>query len=114
MGPRVTPARRHHLVVALIAALAGAGIGLEVARAGVALQPSLAWWLGVIGIIALVGQFVDEATAQHAVMRALDQLVHRKAWKGGNVAAATRYPVASPGTVGKPSSDWRRRDTSHV
>jgi hypothetical protein len=50
----VTPARRHHLIVALIAALAGAGIGLEVARAGVALQPSLAWWLGVIGIIALV------------------------------------------------------------
>jgi hypothetical protein len=50
----VTPARRHHLVVALVAALAGAGIGLEVARAGVALQPSLAWWLGVIGIIALV------------------------------------------------------------
>jgi hypothetical protein len=50
----VTPARRHHLVVALIAALAGAGIGLEIARAGVALQPSLAWWLGVIGVIALV------------------------------------------------------------
>lgn len=50
----MTPARRHHLVVALVAALAGAGIGLEVARAGVALQPSLAWWLGVIGIIALV------------------------------------------------------------
>ena len=50
----MTPARRHHLVVALVAALAGAGIGLEIARAGVALQPSLAWWLGVIGIIALV------------------------------------------------------------
>jgi hypothetical protein len=50
----VTPARRHHLIVALIAALAGAGIGLELARAGLALQPSLAWWLGVIGVIALV------------------------------------------------------------
>ena len=50
----MTPARRHHLVVALVAALAGAGIGLEIARAGVALQPSLAWWLGVIGVIALV------------------------------------------------------------
>lgn len=50
----MTPARRHHLIVALIAALAGAGIGLELARAGLALQPSLAWWLGVIGVIALV------------------------------------------------------------
>ena len=50
----MTPARRHHLVVALIAALAGAGIGLEFARAGLALQPSLAWWLGVMGVIALV------------------------------------------------------------
>lgn len=50
----MTPARRHHLVVALIAALAGAGIGLELARAGLALQPSLAWWVGVVGVIALV------------------------------------------------------------
>lgn len=50
----MTPARRHHLVVALVAALAGAGIGLELSRAGLALQPSLAWWLGVIGVIALV------------------------------------------------------------
>jgi hypothetical protein len=50
----VTPARRHHLVVALIAALAGAGIGLEIARAGLLLQPTLAWWLGVMGIVALV------------------------------------------------------------
>ena len=50
----MTPARRHHLVVALIAALAGAGIGLELARAGLTLQASLAWWLGVIGVIALV------------------------------------------------------------
>ena len=49
----MTPERRHHLVVALIAALAGAGIGLEIARAGVDLAPTLAWWLGVIGIIAL-------------------------------------------------------------
>lgn len=50
----MTPARRHHLVVALIAALAGAGIGLELAGAGIALQPSLAWWVGVIGVIALM------------------------------------------------------------
>lgn len=49
----MTPERRHHLVVALIAALAGAGIGLEIARTGVDLAPTLAWWLGVIGIIAL-------------------------------------------------------------
>ncbi len=50
----MTPERRHHLVVALIAALAGAGIGLEIARVGIDLAPTLAWWLGVIGVIALV------------------------------------------------------------
>lgn len=50
----MTPERRHHLVVALIAALAGAGIGIEIARAGIDLAPDLAWWLGVIGVIALV------------------------------------------------------------
>jgi hypothetical protein len=50
----MTPERRHHLVVALIASLAGAGIGLEISRAGILLAPTLAWWLGVIGIIALV------------------------------------------------------------
>ena len=50
----MTPERRHHLVVALIAALAGAGIGLEIARVGIDLTPNLAWWLGVIGVIALV------------------------------------------------------------
>jgi hypothetical protein len=50
----MTPERRHHLVVALIAALAGAGIGLEIARVGISLEPTFAWWLGVIGVIALV------------------------------------------------------------
>jgi hypothetical protein len=50
----MTPERRHHLVVALIAALAGAGIGFEIARVGISLVPTLAWWLGVIGVIALV------------------------------------------------------------
>ncbi len=60
----MTPARRHHLVVALIAALAGAGIGLELARAGIGLQPSLAWWLGVIGVIALVLVLIT-APAEH-------------------------------------------------
>ena len=50
----MTPERRHHLVVALIAALAGAGIGLEIARVGIIISPSLAWWLGVLGILALV------------------------------------------------------------
>ncbi len=50
----MTPERRHHLVVALIAALAGAGIGFEIARVGIDLVPSLAWWLGVIGVIALM------------------------------------------------------------
>ena len=35
VGSWMTPERRHHLVVALIAALAGAGIGLEIARVGI-------------------------------------------------------------------------------
>jgi hypothetical protein len=50
----MTPERRHHLVVALIASLAGIGIGLEIARAGYDPAPSLAFWLGVIGVLALV------------------------------------------------------------
>jgi hypothetical protein len=50
----MTPERRHHLVVALVAALAGAGIGLEVARVGIGVDPGLAWWVGVIGVIALM------------------------------------------------------------
>jgi hypothetical protein len=50
----MTPARRHHLVVALIASLAGIGIGLEIARAGYDPAPSFAFWLGVIGVLALV------------------------------------------------------------
>jgi hypothetical protein len=50
----MTPERRHHLVVALIASLAGIGIGLEIARAGLDPAPSFAFWLGVIGVIALV------------------------------------------------------------
>jgi hypothetical protein len=50
----MTPERRHHLVVALIAALAGVGIGLEVAQAGIAVSPSLAFWMGVLGVLALM------------------------------------------------------------
>ena len=50
----MTPERRHHLVVALIAALAGVGIGLEIARAGIPTAPSLAFWMGIFGVIALV------------------------------------------------------------
>jgi hypothetical protein len=50
----MTPERRHHLVVALIAALAGIGIGLEVAHAGITVAPSLAFWMGVFGVLALV------------------------------------------------------------
>ena len=46
-------ARRHHLTVALIAALAGAGIGLEAARHGFLLTPSLGFWVGILGMIAL-------------------------------------------------------------
>jgi hypothetical protein len=50
----MTPERRHHLVVALIATLAGVGIGLEIARVGIAVAPSLAFWMGIFGVIALV------------------------------------------------------------
>jgi hypothetical protein len=50
----MTPERRHHLVVALIAALAGVGIGLEIARVGVDPAPSLPFWMGIFGVIALV------------------------------------------------------------
>lgn len=46
-------ARRHHLTVALIAALAGAGIGLEGARDGFFLTPTLGFWVGILGIVAL-------------------------------------------------------------
>jgi hypothetical protein len=46
-------ARRHHLTVALIAALAGAGIGLEAARNGFQLTPTLGFWVGALGIVAL-------------------------------------------------------------
>jgi len=50
----MTPERRHHLVVALIAALAGVGIGLEIARVGIDIAPSLAFWMGIFGVLALV------------------------------------------------------------
>jgi hypothetical protein len=50
----MTPERRHHLVVALIATLAGAGIGLEISHAGIDVAPSLAFWMGIFGVIALV------------------------------------------------------------
>ena len=50
----MTPERRHHLVVALIASLAGIGIGVQVAQAGFHVAPSLAFWMGVFGVLALV------------------------------------------------------------
>ena len=50
----MTVARRHHLTVALIAALAGGGIGLEAARNGLLLAPTLGFWVGALGIVALV------------------------------------------------------------
>lgn len=50
----MTPERRHHLVVALIATLAGAGIGLQISHAGIDVAPSLAFWMGVFGVLALV------------------------------------------------------------
>lgn len=50
----MTPERRHHLVVALIASLAGIGIGVQVAQAGFHVEPSLAFWMGVFGVLALV------------------------------------------------------------
>jgi hypothetical protein len=50
----MTPERRHHLIVALIAALAGIGIGVQFAHAGIDVAPSLAFWMGVFGVLALV------------------------------------------------------------
>ena len=50
----MTPERRHHLIVALIAALAGIGIGLQFSHAGISVAPSLAFWMGVFGVLALV------------------------------------------------------------
>jgi hypothetical protein len=50
----MTPERRHHLIVALIAALAGIGIGVQFAHAGINVAPSLAFWMGVFGVLALV------------------------------------------------------------
>lgn len=50
----MTVERRHHLVVALVAALAGAGIGIEAVAAGLTVAHDLAFWLGVIGVLALV------------------------------------------------------------
>ena len=50
----MTPERRHHLIVALIAALAGIGIGVQFAHAGIQVAPSLAFWMGVLGVLALV------------------------------------------------------------
>jgi hypothetical protein len=47
-------ARRHHLTVALIAALAGAGIGLEAAHQGFLVESTLGLWVGALGIVALV------------------------------------------------------------
>lgn len=50
----MTVERRHHLVVALVAAIAGAGIGFVASEAGVNVAPNLAWWLGVFGVLALM------------------------------------------------------------
>ena len=50
----MTPERRHHLIVALIAALAGIGIGVQFGHAGINVAPSLAFWMGVFGVLALV------------------------------------------------------------
>ncbi len=50
----MTVERRHHLVVALVAALAGAGIGIEAVAAGLTITHDLAFWLGIIGVLALV------------------------------------------------------------
>lgn len=50
----MTVERRHHLVVALVAAIAGAGIGFVASEAGINVEATLAWWLGVLGVLALV------------------------------------------------------------
>ena len=50
----MTDARRHNLVVALIAALVGAGLGVEATQLGLVVVGSLGLWFAGLGGIALV------------------------------------------------------------
>jgi hypothetical protein len=100
----MTAARRHHLTVALIAALAGAGIGLEAARDGLLLAPTLGFWVGALGIVALVivlltappeAESVSLTSAETGWAEFRREM--RRARRGVKALTIMRIPVAEPG-----------------
>jgi 4-amino-4-deoxy-L-arabinose transferase-like glycosyltransferase len=100
----MTVARRHHLTVALIAALAGAGIGLEAARDGLLLAPTLGFWVGALGIVALVIVLLtappetDSAPLTSAETGWAEfRREMRRARRGVKALTILRIPVAGPG-----------------
>jgi hypothetical protein len=93
-------ARRHHLTVALIAAIAGAGIGLEAATHGILLTPTLGFWVGALGIVALV--IVLATAPSEAVMPPISSAEAgwaefrremRRARRGGRAVTLLRVPM---------------------
>ena len=100
----MTVARRHHLIVALIAALAGAGIGLEAARDGLLLAPTLGFWVGALGIVALVIVLLTAPPeAESAPLTSAEtgwaefRREMRRARRGVKALTILRIPVADPG-----------------
>jgi hypothetical protein len=98
-------ARRHHLTVALIAALAGAGIGLEASRDGFLLAPTLGFWVGALGIIALVIVLLtappetEAATVTSAETGWAEfRREMRRARRGVKALTILRIPMGDPGT----------------
>jgi 4-amino-4-deoxy-L-arabinose transferase-like glycosyltransferase len=106
-------ARRHHLIVALIAALSGAGIGLEAARDGLLLAPTLGFWVGALGLIALVivlitappetmAPPVTDAEAGWAEFRR----EMRRSRRGVKALTILRIPMADPSTDESMLAAW--------
>lgn len=94
-------ARRHHLTVALIAALAGAGIGLEAAHQGFLLAPTLGFWVGALGIVALTIVLVTAppemplpavSTAETGWTEFRREM--RRSRRGGKALTIVRVPMA--------------------
>ena len=97
-------ARRHHLTVALIAALAGAGIGLEAARDGLQFAPTLGFWVGALGIVALVIVLLTAPPeTESAPLTSAEtgwaefRREMRRARRGVKALTILRIPVADPG-----------------